>query len=372
MAMIWSPEAVARIAHSPLPATPLIEPASAAPILPGYDLWDLWPVQTVDGVVAPIAGGALFMILSAPAGEDPEARHALARIRLMHRSGDGTWVDLGPTLPDGFSPGSREWAGSAVLDNAGAVTLYFTAAGRRGEDVLSFEQRLFQTSARLVIDDGKPRLEDWSPPVECVVPDGTIYTRDMEGGGAIGTIKAFRDPGYFRDPLTERELLLFTSSLASSSSSFNGAIGAASRDENGNWSLLPPLITADGLNNELERPHIVVAKGRYYLFWSTQGKVFAPGGPIGPTGLYGAVADNLAGPWRPLNESGLVLANPPEAPHQAFSWLVTDDLEVFSFVDLLTLADRPTDPALARAHFGGTPAPVVHLDLDHDRSRLVS
>ena len=32
----------------------------------------------------------------------------------------------------------------------------------------------------------------------------------------------------------------------------------------------------------------------------------------GPTGLYGFVAPRLIGPYEPLNDSGLVLRNPPD------------------------------------------------------------
>lgn len=364
----WTASAVAAIAGQPTPATPLIDPADVEPFIPGVDLWDLWPVQTRDGRIAPVARGALYMLLSAPVGPDPETRHGVARIRLMHEVADG-WRDLGPLLPDDHSPGSREWAGSAILSDDGAMlTLYFTAAGRRDEATPTFEQRLFETRAELRVSGDAIGIGPWSPPVECVVADGETYMRDMAGGGAIGTIKAFRDPGYFRDPADGSEYLVFTGSLAASTSDWNGAIGAARLEADGGWRLLPPLITADGINNELERPHIVVRDGCYYLFWSTQRKVFAPDGPSGPTGLYGMVADGIAGPWRPINGTALVLANPEAAPFQAFSWLVRPDLKVLSFIDLVGMTRLPRDAAEARAGFGGTPAPLVEIALEDDRS----
>src|SRR5690606_13744006 len=117
-----------------------------------------------------------------------------------------------------------------------------------------------------------------------------------------GTIKAFRDPAYFRDPNSGARFLFFAGSLARSTSAFNGVIGAAvSGVAEAGWRLLPPILSADGLNNELERPHVVYHDGRYYLFWSTQGQVFDPAGPVGPTGLYGMVSDRLDGGWVPLN-----------------------------------------------------------------------
>lgn len=370
MTTIWSRDAIAGIALCPIPEVPRIAANSMAPVLPGYDVWDYWPVQERDGSTAEIGGGALHMLLSAPLLPDPESRHGRARIRLMHETPDG-WRDLGDLLPDGFAPGSREWSGSAIVTpEHDRVTLYFTAAGHRGEAEPSFDQRLFETSAALTIGDGVPRLADWSAPLESVAADGQVYTRDMAGGGAIGTIKAFRDPAWFCDPADDTEYLAFAASLAQSSSPWNGAIGLAKRGDQG-WTLEPPLISADGLNNELERPHLVCCDGRYYCFWSTQRKVFAADGPSGPTGLYGMVAEHLAGPWTPLNRTGLVCANPSDAPIQAYSWLVLGDLRVISFVDRPGLAGDPADPAAARRVFGGTPATPFRIRLDGDVATLV-
>ena len=99
------------------------------------------------------------------------------------------------------------------------------------------------------------------------------------------------------------------------------------------WRLMPPVLSADGLNNELERPHVVKHGQLHYLFWSTQRHVFNPEGLVGPTGLYGMVSERLGGGWRALNGSGLVFSNPAEAPAQAYSWLVLPDHSVASFVD---------------------------------------
>jgi len=360
---------VSGIAISTPVSAPCIVAGQVERILPGFDLWDYWPVQELDGRTAPIADGTLYMLLSAPILPDPDGRHAVARIRLMYER-RGAWRDLGNLLPDRFSPGSREWSGSAFVDrDRHAVTLYFTAAGRRGEASLGFEQRIFETRATLSITNDVPQLANWSPPIELFRPDAARYAADMTGGGAIGTIKAFRDPYWFRDPADDAEHIVFTASLAASASPWNGAIGSASRTADG-WRLSSPLISADGLNNELERPHIIRHEGRYYCFWSTQRKVFDPAGPQGPTGLYGMVAEAFAGPWRPLNGTGLVFANPDMQPLQAYSWQVLHDLSVISFIDRPGLDAEPSDPAIARAHFGGTPAPVLRLTLDGDRAAL--
>ena len=367
MTTAWTRAHLARLVDLVPPAAPLIGANLGAPIAPGHDLWDFWPVQELDGTTARFGDTELWMALGAPATGRSVERHAHARIRLLERTrmgADERWSDRGDLLPDGFTPGSREWSGSAMVDAGhGRLTLFFTAAGCRGEARVTYEQRLFVTQARL---DGTDAV-DWTPPVQCVASDGAVYHAAKQHDGEVGQIKAFRDPAWFRDPAEGASYLLFAASLGGCERTFNGAIGLARHEAGGmgGWSLLPPLITAEGVSNELERPHIVFHAGRYYLFWSTLAHVFAPG-IAAPTGLYGMVADAFAGPYIPLNGSGLVFANPPRAPAQAYSWLVSADLEVTSFID----ADpdhRPTDPPAARHLI----APHLRIALAETRAWLV-
>lgn len=365
----WRPTHVAAADSQLALCAPVIARGEAPKIALELDVWDHWPVLEEDGAVADINGGQLVIALSAPVIGDPEARHDMARARLLHRSAAG-WRDLGRLFPNGFTAGSREWAGSAVVDPSHRrVTLHFTAVGRAGDHEPGFHQRIFETSASLIMTDGAVMLENWTEPDETIRPDGLDYETDLSGGGAVGTIKAFRDPFQFRDRVTGEVYLLFTGSRAGSDSPWNGLIGLAQRGADG-WKLLPPVVDAVGLNNELERPHIIVHDGRCYLFWSTQRKVFATDGPTGPDGLYGVVSETPFGPWRPINGSGLVIANPAQAPFQAYSWQVLADLSVWSFANLLELDRPPRDPVEARAHFGGAPAPVLRLALDGDRASL--
>lgn len=369
----WAAEAVAALRQDAATTIPLIDtPALAAAKaggLAGLDLWDMWPVQLADGATARISGGTLWMILSAPVLPDSDQRHGIARIRLVLER-DGDWIDCGDALPEGLCPGSREWAGSAVLDPpSGAVTLYFTAAGRRGEAAPSFAQRLFETVGTLAGDGAGLRIIGWSDPVESLVADGRRYMLVDAATGVPGFIKGFRDPAWFRDPADGADYLLFTASIPDAASDWNGAIGVARRD-GGAWVALDPLLVCDGLNNELERPHILARGGRYYLFFSTQRRVFAPDGPNGPNGLYGMVAEHVLGPYRPLNGSGLVAANPPQAPFQTYSWWVTGELEVAGFVEMPGLMSDPANESAEtrRAHFGGVPAPRFRIALDGDHA----
>lgn len=345
----------------------LIGEVQAERILPDLLLWDMWPLQLPDGRIAPVCGGSLWMVLAAPDRGDPILRHFEAKIRLLLLDAAG-WHDLGDMMPGGLGDFEREWSGSAMLQGD-TVTLYFTAAGyaqRPG----GFQQRLAQTQGTLQ-DDG--RITGWSAAHESVIADGTVYMPADRHDGAPGTVKAFRDPAFFIDPADGGRYLVFTASLGNSGSAFNGAVGLARQDDSGQWQLLEPIIHADGLNNELERAQIIVHQGRYYAFWSTQRSVFAPDGPSGPTGFYGMVAEQITGPWRPLNGTGLVIANPDAEPMQAYSWFASAELLVCSFVDHWGLNGRtPADSAIVAAEtFGGTPAPMVRIALDGDTSRIV-
>lgn len=309
------------------------------------------------------------MALGAQRFPDPDERHAHARIHLLQLKG-GAWLHLGQAMPEGFSPGSREWSGSAVLaPGSSQVTLYFTATGRCGESTPTFEQRIFSATATLANRGDRPSLENWGELREIVEREPLHYMASDAGRSEVGAIKAFRDPAFFLDPADGTAYLLFAASAAQSASDFNGVVGAAQADKDAptGWRTLAPLISADGLSNELERPHVIVHDHQYYLFWSTQQHVFDPQGPMGPTGLYGMISDDIRGPWQPLNGSGLVLANPAEAPRQAYSWLVLPDLRVISFVDDWGNGQSPGE---AR-RFGATFAPVLQLALNGDSAKLV-
>jgi levansucrase len=360
-ATAWNPGSFAEITQQA--RLDLITASDAQPILPDLDLWDSWPLQHEDGRTVSHGGRQWWFFLSAPRFPDPSARHDAARIRLASLAADG-WQDHGGVLDPASSPGSREWAGSAVLlDDGVTVILNFTAAGRRGEPA-SFEQRIFACQGIL----GSDGPAEFAAPTEQVVADGNRYVVAREAQGAPGLIKGFRDPAWFRDPATGLVHLLFTASAGWDAHDYNGVIGLATRTSTGNWVLGDPLVTAVGVNNELERPHILFRGGQYYLFWSTQGRTFSPDVDRGPNGLYAMTGESLGGPWRAVNGTGLVAANPASEPTQSYSWWVTGEGEVWSFIDHWGMAGRSFDdqPELLRSQFGGTPGPIFTLSFSGD------
>lgn len=361
----WTEADAARIDPAAAAQVPIVDGAKRTGLASGVIYWDMWPIQDDTGRPATIAGRELWMALTAPDRQDPSLRHFEAKIRLLERTGAG-WRDLGPVLPDTAVPYEREWAGSAHFDGT-HVTLYFTAAGTARKPG-GYQQELFEAAAAI----GRNGLPcEWSEPRPSITRLHPAYMLANAHEGEAGKIKAFRDPAWFRDPADGSEYLIFTGSLAKAKTEFNGCIGIARRAPDG-WQLLPPLIAADGVNNELERAHVVFHGGRYYAFWATQSGTFAPHLRRAPNGLYGMVADTLLGPWRPLNGTGLVVGNPAEEPVQTYSWFVDADLVVSSFVDFwgLSGAALPEDAAEANRHFGGVPAPLLQLRIDGDRCTL--
>ena len=368
---IWFRSDVEAIAAQIGTALPSFDASDLEPVVPGHDVWDMWHIARTDGSTAVVDGRRWWLFLATPQLDDPEARHDVARIRLASHGDDG-WRDHGWVFAPGFTPGSREWSGSAVLDDDGeTLHLHFTAAGRHGEQA-SFEQRLFVSSGRFSVVEGSPSLRLWSEPVETAVTDPRWYASTHGSSATASGIKGFRDPGYFRDPADGVDYLLFTGSAADPGDVVDGVIGLARRD-GAAWTMLPPIVTAIGTNSELERPHIVVHQGGYYLFWSTQRRRFAADLDA-PTGLYAMVADSLAGPWQPANGTGLVACNPPEAPMQAYCWWVTGELDVISFADYpgVTHSFAHADAATRRLHFGGTVAPWFRLEIDGDAISVVT
>ncbi len=369
--LLWGEAHLERLQVERPPSFPIIEPEIAIPVFDDIDVWDSWPLQHPNGQTVSCEGHEYWFMLSSPKLDDPRKRHDHARIRLVSFCND-QWFDCGYAMPDNHAPGNREWAGSAVLESPDQVTLYFTAAGRKDVHP-SFEQRLFKACATLAgMGEKKVQLVDWTTPVELVKADGAEYMVANQTEGKPGTIKAFRDPAFFQNPVDGRNYLLFTGSAAWSNHPFNGVIGLIELGSGNCNKLLPALISAVGLNNELERPHVQIRDGRYYLFWSTQRDTFNPEGPVGPNGLYAAVADHILGPWNPVNGSGLVVQNPDEEPLQSYSWWVTGESDAIGFIDFWGLESRniENDPELARQHFGGTPTPRYALQFDGNRVTL--
>lgn len=379
MSSSWQLAHAQRIASHPKPETRLFFESELARSIPDLYLWDPWPVQTALGEIARVDDAQLWMALSASSAIEPGARHDEARIRLLTLKEVGglpQWQDQGNVFPDASTPGSREWAGCATyFAGSGEIELCYTASGVRGETSASFIQRIFTSTARLQHRDSQIELSNWTDHQELIRPETFYQSTLNQLTGAAGFIKGFRDPFRFVDPENGQLYVLFTASMMESKTDFDGVVGVARGSDLTDLALLPPLLTADGVNNELERPHVVVHDGLYYLFFSTQMRTFHAD-VSAPTGLYGFVADRMDSEWRPLNGTGLVLSNPVAEPFQAYSWYVMQNLTVTSFVDFPKLDGRSLEEVEAnsssRDYFVGSIAPLLKISLQGDRALVTA
>lgn len=131
--------------------------------------------------------------------------------------------------------------------------------------------------------------------------------------------------------------------------------------------MLPPLITAVGVNDQTERPHFVFKDGKYYLFTISHKSTYADN-LTGPDGVYGFVSDSLFGPYEPLNGSGLVLGNPSSQPLQTYSHCVMPNGLVTSFIDTVPASNGDYD---GEYRIGGTEAPTVQIKIEGNRTFMV-
>ena len=359
-------------------------------------IWDTMPLRDIDGNVLSVDGWSVIFTLTAerqpndPANIDANGnyditldwnnRHGRAKICYWYSNTGKDWVFGGRVMAEGVSPTVREWAGSPVLvNNKGEVDLYYTAV-TPGATIVKVRGRVKTNNKGVEVAEFisvKPLFE----------ADGKIYQTETQN-----PYWGFRDPFPFRDPKSGKLYMLFEGNVAGDRGSHvvgpeeigdvppgyedvgnslyqTACIGIAeAADEDGDsWTLLPPLLTAVGVNDQTERPHFVFQDGKYYLFTISHKFTYGEG-VTGPDGVYGFVSDELFGPYVPLNGSGLVLGNPPSQPYQTYSHYVMPNGLVTSFIDSV-----PVDKATTGMDYriGGTEAPTVKIKLKGEQTFVV-
>ena len=383
---------------------PTTAPAAGVPDsdpAPDLHIWDTWPLRTRSGEVASVDGWQVLISLTAPADVTPGERHDIAEHRYFVSRDGREWTDRGPVFgtdalgdedaEGGDSPhndalGTRQWAGSALYDD-GDLYLFYTAAGDPDSEALSYTQRLAVGHGASVdtSGDGLTIEGPWTHEI-LLEADGEWYETQAQSGEMTYT---FRDPWFFADPATGRTHLLFESNTPAASGdcggdadqqAFNGCVGLAVSPSGDplDWEFRPPIFDSVCVNQEIERPHVVVHEGRYYLLVSSHVDTFAPG-LAGYDALYGFVADSLDGDYRPLNGSGLVVTNPATAPFQAYSWLAIphgEELLVSGFLNYPGFnVDRLDEIAALsgeeqRRRFAGTLTPTLRVAIDVEETRI--
>ncbi|MGI8313651.1 glycoside hydrolase family 68 protein [Halobacillus mangrovi] len=397
----WTREDVTKIEQNGDNTAPEISNEDLEQIAPEYHVWDTWPLRNKDGSIATVNGYKIIMSLTAPSDVLPGKRHDIAKIRYFYSKNGKDWKLGGKVFEDGEALGSRQWAGSAMIDN-GKIHFFYTATGRKGETQITYEQRLAKASADVDVSKGEIQFSNWSDHEIILEPEGKYYqTKDQSDQGDIAY--AFRDPWFFKDPKSGKEYILFEGNsngapaerscqtehigseefasghdVPEASKLYNGSIGIAEAKNSDltEYDILPPIMEANCVNQELERPHIVTKGNQYYLFTDTHKNKFAPG-ITGPDGLYGFASDSLTEGYEPLNGDGLVVANPKDEPYQTYSWMVMPNGTVISFANFYDLDGLTINEIGQQSeqfqfdHFGGTLAPSLKLSIHKNETRIV-
>jgi levansucrase len=351
-------------------------------------IWDTWPLTNLASNTVTYKGWHVIFSLTAPRNIFFGDRHWVARIGFFYSRDGKSWTYGGHLFPDGTSFGSREWAGSALLLGDNEVHAFYTASGHDNGGVNPNDalQRLATATGRIHADDRSVWFTGFRNHRIIAEADGAMY-QTLEQSQAGPIIYAFRDPFVFRNPADDNVYMLFegnTGGVAGShtcdsrqigpvppghqvpdnSKFYTGNIGLAMATSANlrRWRLLPPLLSANCVNQQTERPHLVIKDGQFYLFTISHMFTFAPG-LTGPDGVYGFLGPSLRSDYKPLNGSALVLGNPPEAPLQQYSEFVMPNWLVESFIDTV-----PTDGGI---RYGGTLAPTLRLEVDGSNTYLV-
>ena len=358
-------------------------------------IWDSWPLRNMDGDAVSINGWNVLFTLAAGRHEgspeytntdgsymiteDWENRHGSARIHYWYSKNAKDWTYGGRVMKEGVSPTSREWAGSAILTSRkGDVDLYYTT--------VTPGAHVSKVSGKIKTSDAGVVLSGFDNVSELFEADGLMYQTEEQN-----PYWGFRDPWPFRDPKNGKLYMLFEGNVAGERGSHvvgPGEIGdvppghddvggaryqtacigiAEALDNHGRrWRMLPPLVTAVGVNDQTERPHFVFKDGKYYLFTISHSFTYADG-LKGPDGVYGFVSDSLFGEYKPMNSSGLVLGNPSSQPFQTYSHLLMRQKDgtvlATSFIDSVPTKDG--------YRIGGTEAPTVRVTLRDRESYVV-
>lgn len=391
---IWTRADALKVKLNPTNQMPDIE--EGFPVLDDkLFIWDTLPLKTLDGEIVSVNGWNVIFTLTAwrepdkfvnkvgeyNITEDWNDRHGRAKICYWFSKDGKSWIFGGRVMKDGVSPTTREWAGTPILlDDEGNIDLYYTC--------VTPGVTIAKVSGYITTDDNGVKLEGFDSVQELFSADGIYYQTEEQN-----PYFNFRDPSPFIDPKSKKLYMVFEGNVAGDRGSHVvgpneigdvptshlevggakyqcGCLGIAEAldDEGTEWKILPPLVTATGVNDQLERPHFIFQDGKYYLFTISHKFTYADG-LTGPDGVYGFVSDHLFGPYTPLNGSGLVLGNPETQPYQTYSHYVMPNGLVTSFIDSVQFKKPNTDGISYR--IGGTLAPTVQLKLKGEGTYLI-
>ncbi|AUG31061.1 glycoside hydrolase 68 family protein [Microbacterium hominis] len=384
-------------------------------------VWDSWTLTDETAAQPSFKGWEVVFSLVADRSLGFDDRHTFARLgyffrkaEVAERPADGGWTYGGLVFPDGASGAifedqsfshQTEWSGSTRIFDGNKLRIFYTAvAFYRNEDGSNrkpYDPRIVQSEGRIFADENGVWLTGFRDQHDMLQADGTYYQT-----GAQNEFFNFRDPFTFEDPAhpgktfmvfegntaaprgervcTEEDMGYRTGDPYAETAAevmdrgahyqlANVGLAVADNAALTEWTFLPPILSANCVNDQTERPQIYIKDGKYYLFTITHRGTYAAG-VDGPEGVYGFVGDGIRSDFQPVNRgSGLALASPsnlnfaagtPFAPDvnqhpgqfQAYSHYVMPGGLVQSFIDTIGTSDD-----FVR---GGTLAPTVKVDID--------
>ncbi|MGC5172199.1 glycoside hydrolase family 68 protein [Microbacterium sp. DT81.1] len=392
-------------------------------------VWDSWPLTDENGDQYSVNGQEIIFSLVADRSLGFDDRHVFAKIGYFYRPAlipdeqrpeDGGWTYGGLVFEEGVTgqifedqsySHQTQWSGSARVFKGGEIKLFFTDVAfyrnPDGSNIKPYDPRIALSLGKVHAGPNGVSFTGFDEVIDLLQADGTYYQT-----GAQNPFFNFRDPFTFEDPAHPGETyMVFEGNTAmqretatcdaedlgyrdgdpyaetveevnATDATLNiGNIGLAKakNKELTEWEFLPPILSANCVTDQTERPQFVFKDGKYYLFTISHRSTYAAG-LDGPEGVYAFVGDGIRSDFQPLNHgSGLALGNPtnlnflggePFAPDfnqhpghfQAYSHYVMPGGLVQSFIDTIGTHDN-----FVR---GGTLAPTVKIDLQGDTSAV--
>ncbi|MBB2176167.1 glycoside hydrolase family 68 protein [Gluconacetobacter johannae] len=341
-------------------------PADFPQTNPDVWIWDTWTLIDKHADQFSYNGWEVIFSLTADpnAGYTFDDRHVHARIGFFYRRAgipasqrpvNGGWIYGGHLFPDGTSAQvfagttyteQAEWSGSTRLVNVrgNTVSVFYTdLAFNRNPDASNITPPvavITQTLGQIHADFRHVWFTGFGTHTPLLRPDGVYYQT-----GQQNEFYSFRDPFTFEDPQHPGvNYMVFEGNTAGDRGTPNcteADLGYRPNDphaetlqevldsgayyqkaniglavaENGSlskWKFLPPLISANCVNDQTERPQVYIKDGKYYIFTISHRTTYAAG-VDGPDGVYGFVGNGIRSDFQPMNYgSGLVLGNPTD------------------------------------------------------------
>ncbi|MDO4458399.1 MAG: glycoside hydrolase family 68 protein [Ligilactobacillus murinus] len=318
------------------------------------EIWDSWPVQ--DAKTGYVSNWNGYQLVVAMMGIPKTSDSHL--YLLYNKYGDNNfdnWKNAGSIFGYNETPLNQQWSGSATVNSDGTIQLYYTRVNTADG---SFHQTIATTTVVLSHDDQDVKIErlendhalfdgddfhyqshDQWDKTRYLGPDNTALrdahiVEDNNGGRYLvfeastgnenyqGQHQIYNMTNYGGDMAYNVKSMfdiLNDEDMKTRATWANAAIGILKLDDNEKYpqveKLYTPLISANMVSDEIERPNVVKLGDKYYLFAATRlnhgtnVKAWTKADQtVGDNVLMvGYVSDELTGGYKPLNGSGVVL-----------------------------------------------------------------